>query len=407
MTDRPNVFLVVVDSLRADALGESLTPNLHRLGESGATFTQAVSTCTTTTPSFSSLLTGCYPPKHGVRSLRGNRLAPSVTTMAEAFSAAGYNTYAEVTGPLIEQTGVLRGFAHPRHRQAQRNRSFLRWRGDVLEAMASFEPPWLCLLHVWEVHRPYRSAPGEPPRNHSKGYRAAVAAMDAGLGPVIDAAGADTLTVVTGDHGEDYPNSWAGMAAHAALRRSRLKLRLERWLPALDEALAGREVGHGFGLFEHLVRVPLILAGPAIPSCVVTAQARHVDLFPTLADLCDVAVPEGVDGRSLVPLLAGGAFEEEPAYMEAVGMKRRDNRLAAVRTRQWKLLVADGKQPRLHRLTGERAAEKKDLSARFPEVARDLHAFMQRVQAGDRERSALSPEEEAVIEENLRALGYL
>src|SRR3990170_1080142 len=103
---KPNVFMLVIDSLRADAVtGDHVaTKNFDALATRGASFSQAICTCTTTTPSFSSLLTGCYPPKHGVRGLQGYRLSPDVTTIAEAFGSAGYRTYAEVTGPLLPET---------------------------------------------------------------------------------------------------------------------------------------------------------------------------------------------------------------------------------------------------------------------------------------------------------------
>ena len=117
-TTRPNVLLLVVDSLRADAVfGTTIpTPTFDSYAEQGTAFHQCVCTATTTTPSFSSILTGCYPPKHTVRGLKGYQLSSSVKTAAEVFSAEGYNTYAEVTGPLLPATGILRGFDEARHR---------------------------------------------------------------------------------------------------------------------------------------------------------------------------------------------------------------------------------------------------------------------------------------------------
>ncbi len=58
-------------------------------------------------------------------------------------------------------------------------------------------------------------------------------------------------------------------------------------------------------LYEHSVRVPLILAGPGVPA----GQTRDTygylfDVFPTLCELTGVAVPDSVEGRSLAPALA-------------------------------------------------------------------------------------------------------
>lgn len=127
--DAPNVFMLVIDSLRADVVWQRrvITTNIDRFATSSAAFHQCIATSTTTTPSFASILTGTYPPKHGVRGLQGYRLSPSVTTIAEAFKSSGYHTYAEVTGPLLPETGVLRGFDHANHRPGYKV-DFFFWR---------------------------------------------------------------------------------------------------------------------------------------------------------------------------------------------------------------------------------------------------------------------------------------
>ena len=405
----PNVFLLVVDSLRADVvLGDRVpTPHLDAFRASGATFRQCVCTSTTTTPSFSSLLTGCYPPRHGVRGLQGYALSPDLETMAEAFKGAGYNTYAEVTGPLLEATGVLRGFDHHRHRPAYRV-PFFGWRDEVVDAMRSYAEPWFMLLHIWEVHRPYRAPPHFEKRRDKAGYEAAVAATDEWLAPVFDAAG-DALVAITGDHGEDYATSALEVRLLRQARRARRYLALDRWLPPLDRKLASAEIGHGFALHEHLVRVPLIVAGPAVTPRDVDDQVRHVDLLPTLADLSGVEPPGGIDGRSLRPLLEGESMVEEPAYMEAVGVKLAGDRIVGARVPGWKLLKRGGGRPVLLRLDPHDArSEKRNVLERHPEVAARLDDYIARVAAVEGTAgSAMTIEEEAVVEQHLRDLGYL
>ena len=406
----PNLFILAIDSLRADAVfGDHIpTPNLDALAARGASFRQCVSTTTSTTPSFSSILTGCYPPRHGVRGLQGYRLSSQVTTMAEAFSAAGYRTHAEVTGPLLPETGILRGFDDPVHRQGYRV-PFFDWREGVVGKIRSYTAQWLLLLHIWEVHRPYRSPPDFTKRWDKAGYEAAVAAVDEWLQPVFEALPDDTIVVLTGDHGEDYPDSpWEQKLIRAA-RRARRRLRLDRWFPYLDERFASLSVGHGFALHEHLVRVPLILAGSGIRHTSTLQQVRHVDLFPTLADLCGIAIPANIDGRSLKPLIDGGTLPEEPAYMEAVGVKLEGRRIEGARTPDWKLLRTGNGRPALYKLDGGGPPdEKRDLYNRYPQVARELEVFLERVRASEvAAESGMTTEEEAVIEQHLRDLGYL
>jgi arylsulfatase A-like enzyme len=406
----PNVLLLVIDSLRADAVfgGHVSTPNIAAWARRGVAFRQCVSTTTSTTPSFSSILTGCYPPVHGVRGLQGYRLSTKLATMAEVFTRAGYSTYAEVTGPLVPETGILRGFDEARHRPGYKVR-FMGWRDEILDRMQGYRTPWLMLLHVWEVHRPYRPPPDFVKRWDRAGYEAAVAAVDEGLAPLFDGLDENTIVTITGDHGEEYPDTSFQQKVHRAARRTRARLRLSKWFPYLDRKLSGMALGHGFALWEHLVRVPLIIAGGGLPRADVDAQVRHVDLFPTLADLCDVSIGNEVNGRSLRPLIEGGELPEEPAYMEAVGVKLEGDRIAGVRTPDWKLLKPGSGKPALYKLDeGGPPDEKHNLYSRYPEVARHLEAFLTSVATQESiAESGMTDEEEAVVEQHLRDLGYL
>jgi arylsulfatase A-like enzyme len=406
-----NVLLLAIDSLRADAvLGEHVgTPTLDALGRRGSLFRQCVCTCTTTTPSFASMLTGCYPPKHGVRGLQGYRLSPELTTMAEAFAAEGYHTHAEATGPLLPATGVLRGFEDQRHRPAYKV-PFFGWRDEVVARMRSYVEPWFMLLHIWEVHRPYRSPPDFAKRKDRAGYEAAVTATDEWLAPVFEAAGDDALVIVTGDHGEEYPDSTFGLQMIRVARKTRRVLRTHKWNRALDEKLAGVDIGHGFALYEHLVRVPLIISGPGIEPRAIDDQVRHVDILPTVAELCGLKVPEGIDGRSIRPLMEGTSLPEEPAYMEAVGVKLGGGRVVGARVPDWKLVRSASGRTSLFKLNGGTAApdEKRNLYRAYPEVGRRLETFIEEIDTGEGvAESGMTSDEEELVEQHLRDLGYL
>ena len=56
---------------------------------------------------------------------------------------------------------------------------------------------------------------------------------------------------------------------------------------------------------DCITRVPLAITGPGIRPVRSDALVELIDLMPTLLDLCGVAVPAGVQGRSLLPLIRG------------------------------------------------------------------------------------------------------
>ncbi len=83
------------------------------------------------------------------------------------------------------------------------------------------------------------------------------------------------------------------------------------------------------------MRAPLIIAGPGIPrGRQVDAMSYLLDIFPTLGDLAGVPAPEGNEGRSLAPILAGNQRTGRDSIFTAYGRVQR-----AVRDDRWKLIV--------------------------------------------------------------------
>ena len=69
--------------------------------------------------------------------------------------------------------------------------------------------------------------------------------------------------------------------------------------------------------YESSVRVPLIVRGPHLEAGArVNANVSLVDIMPTLLDLAGTPIPEGLRGRSLLPLLRGGAVPEQAVIAE-------------------------------------------------------------------------------------------
>src|SRR5262245_51859042 len=105
-TRRPNVLVVTIDTLRADRVGcygfgLAYTPTIDRLARDGVRCTDAVSAAPITLPAHSSIMTGLYPPAHGVRDNGNYALGPDAVTLAERLEAAGYDAGAFVSAAVL------------------------------------------------------------------------------------------------------------------------------------------------------------------------------------------------------------------------------------------------------------------------------------------------------------------
>ena len=108
-------MLIVIDTLRADALGPANTPTLDALAARGEAATLAWSGGTWTVPSVISLFTGAPVRQHGWDGPTGQQgrypKLPALPTLAETFRAAGFTTIGlYANGYLAEEHGFDRGF---------------------------------------------------------------------------------------------------------------------------------------------------------------------------------------------------------------------------------------------------------------------------------------------------------
>jgi len=88
-------------------------------------------------------------------------------------------------------------------------------------------------------------------------------------------------------------------------------------------------------LYEHSTKVPFIISGPGIPQNKVTDALVYLfDIYPTLAELCGLPAPEGIDGANLNPVITG----EKEGVREALYTAYRNTARAVRTTDGWKLI---------------------------------------------------------------------
>jgi arylsulfatase A-like enzyme len=172
-------------------------------------------------------------------------------------------------------------------------------------------------------------------------------------------------------------------AAQRALKPLAKSLKLQRRRRSQMDNL-----GHGFHVYEYLVRVPLLISGPGIPAGVrVPGQVRQVDLAPTITDALGLAWPGPLHGRSLLPLAQGEALPELPAISDACGRVLLEDTWwrSGIRTGRYKYVFGPNNPDVAEELYDLEAdpEERHSLVAAMPDLAARLKAQLQQALADE------------------------
>lgn len=351
--DRPNILIICIDCLREDHVSgdAAQTPFLDELRSTGLEARDCHATATTTSPCVASLLTGTYSERNGVRSLDTGQLSDSVDTFAELFGDAGYQTEAFVTGPLVTETGLDRGFDAYHYREPERS-LFTDWNDELQDHLRRISEPFGAYVHLWELHEDISVPAGFDKAEYGETpYARALSALDQRLESIVDAVPSETVVVVHGDHGESITHRHSVIRLGLKSFRDAIRyyggIDTRSPVRTLNQTLADRgadipdhylENGHGENVFDFVTNVPLIIHGPGVDSNTVEAQIRQIDILPTLADLIDFDNSIDCDGESILP---PQGLSDRPAYLRACGasLHRRKNWARAIRSDGWKLVT--------------------------------------------------------------------
>jgi len=415
-----NILLVVVDCLREDHVHFSADenrahiPTISRLKDEGFSFRNTISSSCTTVPSFSSILTGRYPFENGLRNLYEFTLRDEVNTLPEHLKEHGYNTYAEVTGPMVSSFGLNRGFDEYNYRDVK-NTIHTEWGTGLLDRFENhYKEPWFVLLHIWTLHYPrivHRDHRGR--RFGSSPYGRALSGVDAFLSRLIGSLGDDTIIIVSGDHGEHIGNS----RFQEVLRGMRLYFfrRAKKWglvKKPFAHIIRKAPIGHGYDLTDTLVRVPLIFHGKGVvQKGSSTVQVRQIDIAPTILELAGGSDGMNVRGESLACIMNGDVGRHRDAYMEAVGIliPCREDWLNGIRIKnRYKLINSQYGDwiEDLFLLRSDRD-EIIDLSGGHRDLVRDMKTKIDRLMDDSVEGKNMNDRDEENILKVLGKLGYV
>ena len=153
------------------------------------------------------------------------------------------------------------------------------------------------------------------------------------------------------------------------------------------EMLGDRGIWYKNTFYEGSAGIPFIWSFPArLPrGKVVTAPAMNMDVLPTLAELCALPKPAGLEGTSLVPLMLG---QEDGRERYALSESYRGNFVGRmIRTPQWKYFFYTTGEEYLYDLN--RDPNEETNLARNPQWRSTAEALKARATAGwvNRQRS--------------------
>lgn len=403
---RPNVLWICADDHAAYMTGaygnrHVRTPNLDGLAGGGMRFDRAFCNSPVCTASRQSFLTGRYPRTIGVTQLQ-TALPESETTLAELLRDAGYDTAA--IGKMHFNSNLTHGFQTrvdlPDHQKwlaakgrlplpegietqpawkpfrdpariwlnganlpfasvdddmagtyfAARAAEFLEDRGNTgpAETQSANRRPFFLMVSFYEPHSPFHFPVEFRGRHNPDEF-------------VVAAAGPEDDWQVPAIFRELTMPEKQGINAAYCTSVEFLDRNVGRVLTALDRAgLAGQTLvvytgDHGYMLGQHgrfekhcsydpAIRAPLFVRHPGKVEAgsSTSALVEFIDIAPTVLELCGIATPAAMQGKSLVGLLTANARK----HRDEIYVEYSENEEAAVRTDRWKLVYTTGKRER-------------------------------------------------------------
>lgn len=363
----PNVILLTIDTLRPDHLGvygyrRPTSPNLDRFAGSAVVFEDTVASSAWTSPGLVSLLTGLFAVRHGVVGPAAS--APTGTpTLATLLATAGYQVPNLVYLTSIPNYMNL-GFGPPLKQffdEASGSDEATRWLDH------GPEEPFFLWYHYRHIHLPYQpSRPAlqavwpEAPQAGPHESAGVVAVRNDVIVPrdsVVFSLPGDRDVVVQLYDGEVREmDDWLGaflddLHGRGLLDRSLIVISADHGEELFDHGWVGHaSTTLSASLHEELVKIPLLIRFPGgrFGGLRVADSARGVDVLPTVLDALGLAIPTGLDGRSLMPAVRGERLPGAPAILETAiagyqtPPSRTGERLAGIRHAGWKLVVGCG-----------------------------------------------------------------
>lgn len=346
-SSRPNLIILVADGVRADRrpwAGKfpDLMPHLDRIAAHGLEFTQMRSAAPWTRASIASLFTGWLPSRHGAETEGDrDRLPASVPTLAAELQRHGYATAAFSANPHLDPVfGLSRGFSVVESRLqdgAELNRSLIGYLKQHPYA------PFFLFGFYMDTHYPYKDREEYHDADDIKAPTEDVQRLGRGLDRARRGVAEPTKEEVARlqalyDENVRYTDARVGEVMESLNRLGLNRNTIVIFLADHGEGFGEHgDFFHGWSLFDELLRMPLIVSGPGVPS------GRRLDQPVSLRSLPALVLHwlHLDDDRLADPEEAERILSGRPARQPVIAETRfRGSNLAAILEWPWKLILA-------------------------------------------------------------------
>ena len=313
---RPNILVILIDTLRADHLGvygypRDTSPRLDAFARENTIFNNARTAAPWTPPAVATLFTGVYPISHGMMPPnnimlargRSTKLAAGISTIAEDLNSVGYQTVAVSANPWItKEFGFQQGYSTFYFRGRAAADGMTKAAKKVLDQFAKSDDPFFLYVHYLDPHDrgnnpaayPDKYSGAIPGGTYDEAmtqqinlYDGKIRFVDEHVGNLLDDIKArglydDMKILILADHGEQFRE-------HG-------------------------NVGHGFNLFDTELKIPMFIKDGSAAR-VVEPVVNMVDVNPTLRQWAGIAQRPELPGVSLYEL---EKIQDRPGTMSEV-----------------------------------------------------------------------------------------
>ena len=424
-----NVLFIAIDTLGAKHMSNygydrDTTPYLNELAKQSIQFNNHYVQIPYTPPSFWSIMTGLYPHTHNLpdpnnifpkleerqrtepldmTGVEPNEIDENLPVLPRVLNDNGYKTRGQVSFPIMNSfKPVFEEFEIiDEEAESSDGSAFYQTTNKTMDWLTeNKDGKFFLFVHYWDVHSPYRpiaefdvfQARDENDRlsiNEAK-YDGEILFVDHKIKILMNKVrqlGLDenTIVVITSDHGEQFGEKDCS--------------------EFLGEE--GRCEAHSVSLFEEEIYTPLMIVLPKnAGSKKIDKVTQSIDIMPTILDLLEISPISDIEGRSLVPLIAGEEWRDGAAFAELSEFTAR-SASTSIRKESWKLINIYQEAGVLQRLHDLSQNEDQNYLLEKPKIVKNLEDLLFNITQGKRLKAVDKRDLDQNTLQMLKSLGYI